>query len=445
MMKIEKDNNREKDTYTFKEYKEYSKSKTIGQTLQEKICSFKTMDYIFGDDNEQEEAREFHPFERCIYTDMEGKKKIGVKAKQYVGFLRCDNKTFLVNPKIPDANFRYMLYRALRNPRIPDGLDFEAKNSLIWYLAFIFVNLFRNQIEAKGLHRDYIFEEDNFSMVRGRILHPENVRRNFGLKHKLYCGYDDYSLNTLSNQILLFTLSLLIRNSSLPFLANELMRMKILLSDVMIKKIRVSDFRWIRYNRLNEHYKTIHQICKLIITDRESPEIGEQKDSYGFFIDMNKLFEHYIRVLLEEAKEDNTEILFQDKKSLYNDKKINPDFVYTPNPPDNKVIVILDAKYKDLDVNSNSQVAESDLYQIITYCAKYNSSQAVLIYPKGKSDNEDWEIQVDSLFNDHTLNIKGWFIDIPSGNEKLKDKESSIIDCLNKKLAGLSKCPPTPK
>ncbi len=445
--------------FTFKEYESSDKIKgsadfqnVADEDLIAKVCSFKTIDVLLGE-KYGEPGKDFHPFEP-VFVEVNNKKALGIKASHYVGFLCCKGYLFKVKPKIEDADFFHMLTRVLLDMKISAVSGYEGVDWQLSFLAYAFVYFYKIMFEEKGLLREYCYEEENLSRIQGRIIQLANVRKNYGLKHRIFCGYDDYTLNTLHNQIIRYTQSLLLHNqqdASFSALSSHLRKIRTDLVDVDKVKILPKDFIHLRYNRLNEHYKEIHNICKLIILQKEAPETTAADETYGFFIDMNKLFERYIRILLEEAvKGLDFKIGYQDKSVfLYDKKHLIPDFTLRN---DERVISVLDAKYKHIYDKDESDSAKSkdestvdlsDLYQIITYCAKFHCRKAVLIYPQG-SENiikfKSWDdpIKIDKINfsidenNNKDIIVHGWLI--PLSNLAKGNTENKIIDAIGDKL-----------
>ncbi len=51
----------------------------------------------------------------------------------------------------------------------------------------------------KGIYKEYITEQDNLPVLKGKYLINENLKYNF-TKNKIYCEYDEFSPNNFLNQ-----------------------------------------------------------------------------------------------------------------------------------------------------------------------------------------------------------------------------------------------------
>ena len=60
------------------------------------------------------------------------------------------------------------------------------------------------QISDRGLRKGYVFKEDNLNKVRGRINFRKNEILNIRTAHKerVYCKYNEFSVDTPENRYL---------------------------------------------------------------------------------------------------------------------------------------------------------------------------------------------------------------------------------------------------
>ena len=117
-----------------------------------------------------------------------------LKARQYCGVLNFDNQDFYILPKIVNHNneqnlniFIYMLMYAydikLSNEQIA-----SCKNDKYSILE-VFVQMFASNLISelkKGLYKEYIPQQDNLPVLKGKYLINENLKYNF-TKNKIYC------------------------------------------------------------------------------------------------------------------------------------------------------------------------------------------------------------------------------------------------------------------
>ena len=108
-------------------------------------------------------------------------------------------------------NIYYMLsyaYQALRETGFDDiaSEDFENIHDLF---AAILTHGVGAQVK-RGLHRDYIYEEEALSVLRGQLKIPESIKRKTRTQGKLICSYDEFTEDSLHNRVLKSVMLLLI-------------------------------------------------------------------------------------------------------------------------------------------------------------------------------------------------------------------------------------------
>lgn len=62
-----------------------------------------------------------------------------------------------------------------------------------------------------GIYKEYITEIDNLNTLKGKYLVNENLKYNF-TKSKIYCEYDEFSINNSLNQFFLYSIKYLMNS-----------------------------------------------------------------------------------------------------------------------------------------------------------------------------------------------------------------------------------------
>ena len=148
------------------------------------------------------------------YFDIKHK---AIKAKQFVGvysFAKCQievwPKLLRGNKNKEDENLMIknlmnMIFYA-KNLSLIDSKDGALSSSTSKFIhgyIKIFVTKLAKALE-RGVPRRYVLNEENLKAVRGKIVIGENIKRNFILKNRIFCRYDDFSENNKVNQTLKF-------------------------------------------------------------------------------------------------------------------------------------------------------------------------------------------------------------------------------------------------
>lgn len=197
----------------------------------------------------------------------------------------------------------------------------------------------------KTLKKGYVHRSENLRKVKGRIRILKNERANIALKRfdRVYCEYDEYSVDIPENRILkkalLFSqrmLSAMKSHHSYDTIHQKLAKTLSLFENVS-GDVEIRDIKFIKSHKLFKDYTEAIRLAKQVLSHFDY-SINKVSDSGNgvvpFVLDMSLLYEHYVYGLLYEAY--NRKITYQ-----FNGATGYPDFLYSSN--DFKAI--LDAKY----------------------------------------------------------------------------------------------------
>lgn len=282
-------------------------------------------------------------------------------------------------PKAPVRNVFYMLATALdlRSPFMDQPVHFERIDELFDFLVEHLANLIDARLQT-GLYRSYIDREENLRAVRGRILVGEDLRRNAVMRHRTFCQFSEFTWDVPENRVIrqtIYALSRIVRN---PNLQRRLATLDRTLGEIDPTPMPLSTFDTFQYHRLNDDYRPIHRLCRLLL---EGSSVSEAMGTTGFrafLLNMNVLYEHFLAVALAGALAPDLALVTQRPTHLDLDHRIlmKPDMsVLSAGVP----VLLGDAKYKLLD---GDQKGHADLYQMLAYCTADGIDHGVLVYPK---------------------------------------------------------------
>lgn len=142
------------------------------------------------------------------------------------------------------------------------GEDFDNIHDL---LAAILIHGVGNQIR-RGLYREYIPQAEALSGLRGRILISESIKQQTLRQRKLVCAFDEFTEDSLHNQVLKATMRLLLRLGSVKMESRKQLR-KLLLFFNNVSDVAPSAIRWdtLKYHRNNAAYRMLINICYLVV------------------------------------------------------------------------------------------------------------------------------------------------------------------------------------
>jgi len=147
------------------------------------------------------------------------------------------------------------------------------------------------------------------------------------------------------------------------------------------KFISKQDFRRISYNRQNNHYLKIHELCQLILYSSGIVDFySEQKHLVNsFFIDMNVIFEKFVANLFNEVFSDKYRVHEQKTEKVWSIDDVRKKSIRTDILLKNRRTgenIVIDTKYKD-------GLSDSDLYQIGFYIHEYSDEGVTDVKKEG--------------------------------------------------------------
>lgn len=302
-------------------------------------------------------------------------------AQQYVGFINYKNKIIIEIPTIIPIEKILQIWILTHN-----NLDFKildeifsysvSKTSILYLIDLYLLSL--NTLIKSGLNKSYISTTKNLKRIKGKF----NIRRTIHntLKNcelKINCAYKKFTEDILLNQIIKYCLIKLSYIADLDQKSKIKKYLRYFNKVSNLKRINLTIFTRITYHRLNKKYELIHLLSKFII---ENSFIDNKKGRFNFFnflIDINSLFEKFIRNVLDKFKP--SEYFVQKREKIYNSEnlfKLKPDIIIKKY---DKIVLALDCKFK-------SKVKREDKFQIVTYGNFFNFDKGVLIYPQNVSN-----------------------------------------------------------
>ncbi len=288
-------------------------------------------------------------------------------------------------PKAPVRNIFFMLATALdlRSPFMDQPVHFERIDELFDFLVEHLANLIDARLHA-GLYRSYLEREENLRAVRGRIMISEDLRRNAVMRHRTFCQFSEFTWDVPENRVIrqtVFAMSRLVQRSDLQRRLSTLDRA---LGEIDPTPLPLSTFDTFQYHRLNEDYRPIHRLCRLLLEGSSVSEVAGSLGFRAFLLDMNVLYEQFLSVALAEAMPAGLVLASQRETHLDQQRwiAIRPDIsLLRGGTP----VLIADAKYK---LHEHERKGHSDLYQMLAYCTAEGIEHGVLIYPKWERGGE---------------------------------------------------------
>jgi 5-methylcytosine-specific restriction enzyme subunit McrC len=293
----------------------------------------------------------------------------------------------------PKVNLNMNFFRMLSYLNDLDSFIYDPKKTINVKNGGPFLDLISQlfiyefiKIEKKGFLKKYLNKEENKKFLKGKLMLKKQIQQNSCDKSNFYCSYNDLTFNNLENQTVFFVSRLLKQLSRNKCIKIKLGKIQdVLLDEVEYIKISQSDLLKINFNRVNEHYSKIIEICNFVLKKVYAKNNLEKQDAlcFNFIVNMNSVYEDFITRMLQEIFEENyferLELIpqFKNKLIIKEGKKYNlkPDLVIKDK--DSGKIIILDVKYKEKNISN------SDFYQIAIYSQAFQEKdiiKGILLY-----------------------------------------------------------------
>ena len=178
--------------------------------------------------------------------------------------------------------------------------DFPRHSALPDALALAF-GVAAGRAFSRGLLHGYRIEEDALPAVRGRVRFDDQIRRRFGIPLPVEVRYDEFTADILLNRLVkaaahrLGRLGLRSREArrGIAWVAESL-------SEVSLATFPRGAVPEVRFDRLNEHYRSVVALARLVLR-HGAFEAGRGKvRASGFLMDMNQVFQEFVTVALRE-------------------------------------------------------------------------------------------------------------------------------------------------
>ena len=261
------------------------------------------------------------------------------------------------------------------------------------FLLDIFILNFCEQLHneiLQGIIRRYIERNENLSVLRGRLRIEKQVKLNLVHQEKMFCRYDELSIDNIHNQIIKFVLRMMSKLSTGLVVGKQLNELLMRFDSVSDVTVNLQMIDNLQFDRFTNRYESIFKQCKWFIQGLR-PDVFVGCDSCATLLfDMNKLFESCVANIFKRyAWRNDIRLRVQGPQKfmarrLDIDKPIflmKPDMAFLDS--DNRFVAIADAKWKLLDDRElKFGISQGDLYQMTSYALRYRVDMLALIYPK---------------------------------------------------------------
>lgn len=296
-----------------------------------------------------------------------------------IGIVQLADLAIEITPKIPMSSVVFLVsYIVDQVNWSSHETDWKDDTLLVDIVAKV---LCRSVEKAtrRGLLHGYKVHQESTPALRGRIDFQEHLRKHHGNAPPIAVRYDIFSADIIENRLLLSAFKALaclpLRSNSV---ANEIMRAMRLLGGVQLEHFPRFHVPDPPITQLNRHYEPAIRIARLILQSASvDPGYGSNQ-SGAFLINMNTVFESFVRIALRESLRFKTNSFPESPPALHLDTAkrmaLEPDLCVV-----NKGVLqwIGDAKYKRLTM---AGYKNADIYQMLSYLTATQLTSGTLIY-----------------------------------------------------------------
>ena len=308
-----------------------------------------------------------------------------LRSSSTVGAVELADLSVLIQPKIGIPKLLSMACYALGAYKSQEQrlFDFEEDQTLPDTLALA-LSAAARQAFSRGLLHDYLTREEALYTVRGRIRFDDQIRHRFGIPMPIEVRYDEFTDDILANRLVKAATARLggmrLRSQrarrGLGWIAG-------ILDNISPVEFASKDVPDVRFDRLNEHYRGVVELSRLILRHSAFESGRGQVRASGFLMDMNMVFQDFVTVALHEALGVSADAFRErtiDSLDRGGQVRLRPDLVWKEGPT---YVFVGDAKYKRI---RDERVPNADLYQLLAYATALDLPGGMLIYAEGEAD-----------------------------------------------------------
>lgn len=309
-----------------------------------------------------------------------------ILVKNHAGILALPSVDLFVRPKIDSTDvlarmlgFAFELLEFKQPAALLSASDTLPQELLI---AAFLDNVER--LVSRGLSFGYVESyDDQLPALRGRIDIVRQLRANPFRPDRLACTFEHFTEDTPENRLIRAALTTVDEGPFRAIDRRKLRRLATAFEKVEWLKPSRALALDVKYSRRNNHYRSTHQLARMILKGERPGFVSGRVESRSFLINMFELWERFLSRWLARKALGNPDLIvaLQQQVPYATEHSGKP---YVGGEPDILVTrgsstpIILDAKYKDLATDS---IDSKDVSQLITYAVCLQSARAVLVYP----------------------------------------------------------------
>lgn len=406
----------------------------------------------FGEEQSEDQSKG-QPFLQIGYT---AQKQAFLKAGKHVGFIQFEGKTIQILPKLFTQDqhakaFKHLLWwlsycRKVQFPFTDLLSDTESVEEFPEVVIRYFAQ-FTYQLVSESPYHQYEEVTETTSFIRGRLNTQQYINTSLtrGNWQQLVCDYEPFVFNNRLNQIIKYVARSLSNVCKLTQTHHQLEKLIFVLDEVDDLPATAMDCDTLHFNRYFEKYTRCIDMCRFFLLDSYISQPDTHQTHFCFLLPMDYVFEDFIFGVTEECLRNvvkvspqKTDWLAQKAIPFTNKRenvfRIMNDMLLTHEAKGVEKRIISDTKYKvrkESIEEKKGGVAQVDLYQMVSYSLRQNSTELVLLYPLSyeQPQSEEQIFYIDSpLLGPNSIRIRA--VDVPVTGTSKQSMITALIDRL---------------
>ena len=315
-----------------------------------------------------------------------------VTARNYVGVIGIGQRAIEILPKSDNDDdatrrrFVEMLSVSGLLPYVDAGTANLASSVPCLLDAFMQVFIGRLAVEwRRGRIAGYLKRDDNRTFLRGKLLFPEQIRRNRLRPERFFTRADQFVIDVHASRLLKAGLDICRRRGIAEATRREAAALLPEFDGVSNQDFGYAELDAIKVDRRISRFETLLAMAKHFVQgcvpDRPGGTAG-----YSLLFDMNEVFEKYIGELLRRAcpapyrvhlQASGRWLVLRAGKHRFG---LRPDVAILRG---RKFVCLIDTKWKLLDpAKTHEGVRQADMYQAYAYSKEFDCPCVILLYPR---------------------------------------------------------------
>ena len=383
---------------------------------------------------------------------------VRVEARSWVGVVRFEQFEICVEPKLAGNNLGLVEMLefaagldALRRTSFPRARTLRAEDFALFDLIALLLAEACEYLMRGGLLADYVTQEEDLPVIRGRFLAAQQLLRPFRRLDRLACRFDEHEQDILENRLLGAALGAAAQRIHHEELRRRLRALRALFEEVCRPEqldLAAAPHELV-YHRMNEHYRDAHTLAWLILDGLGTKDLlaADTITCFSFLLDMNALFEQFVYRLIDRLcipaglrvhyqLRDSSIVINMATHRPY--ARIVPDILVEDRTGGVTARVAVEAKYKLYD---DRKLAPADVYQSFLYAYAYGPTSfsgppaAILLYPATRDAARSTYLRVRNAQGRAGADLFALGLSIPAALAEIKDGyRGPATDCLREAI-----------